>query len=154
MRTNQTRQDELATMESELREILDGFRENVQAWSEVAGRQSRRMEGHATSHWRVALGWALGCVVVVAVAGGLLRMRRPAASAVSAPQIAMSEGAAEAEGTRPKPQNAETPHLVRVERAPEAAHSEDLLAKVDSDVSRQIPEALEPLAQWSEDAEP
>lgn len=151
MRTNETRQDELAAIESELKETLDGFRENVQAWSEVAGWQPRKERGHAPLHWRRALGWALGGVVVVVGAGGLLRMRRPVGSTVSAPQIAMSERTTETEEARPESQSAETPRLMRVERAPEVAHAEDLLAKVDSDVSRQIPEALEPLAQWSED---
>jgi hypothetical protein len=35
--------------------------------------------------------------------------------------------------------------------ASQAADEEDLLASVDSDVSRQVPSAMEPLAQMAED---
>lgn len=152
MSTKETRQDELAAIESELRQTLDCFRENVQAWSEVAGRQPRSLASASSAGWRRALGWAVGCVVVVAGAGGVVRIQRHAPSAVIAPQMAMSEKAVEAEPAQPLPQS--VPGPVRVERARQQVPQEDLLAKVDSDVSRQIPEVLEPLAQWTEDGEP
>ena len=80
--------------------------------------------------WRVAAGWALGCVLAAgSVTGGIYEQHHRQ-------EVARSGGgrggrAAEAGGRA----------------ARRLKEDEDLLAKVDSDVSREVPSAMEPLAQ-------
>jgi hypothetical protein len=78
--------------------------------------------------WRLAAGWALGCVLVAgSVSGGIYeRHHRQELARIAAAQQAEQQ---------------------RVAREQRAREEEDLLAKVDSEVSREVPSAMEPLAQ-------
>jgi hypothetical protein len=77
----------------------------------------------------VAAGWALGCVLAAgSLTGGLYERHHQQELA----KIAAAETARQQK-------------LAAEQRA--SKEQDDLLAKVDSDVSRQVPSAMEPLAQ-------
>ena len=121
--------DDGALNDPELEQVLRDFRSSVRAWSDAVYRRPR-LVGVAPQRmaWRKAAGWALGSVLVVGGAGGgFLQYRHQQDKA----RIA---AAREAEHQRE----------IREERAREA---EQELARVDSDVSREVPAALEPLGQ-------
>jgi hypothetical protein len=121
-----------------LEQALKSFRSSVHGWSEAVYSQPRQTVGVVRqTSWRVAAGWALGCVLAVgSVAGGVYdRHHRQEVAKI----------AAAAEAVRQQ-------KLADERRA--RKESEDLLAKVDSDVSRAVPSAMEPLAQLMADDEP
>jgi len=116
----------------ELDEALRNFRLSVHAWSDAAYNRSRTVAVATRSTvWRAAVGWALGCALVVGiVTGGVFQYQRGLYERNLNQQRA-------AEQQRKMDQQL-------------AAHvnedSDTLLAHVDSDVSRQVPAAMDPLA--------
>jgi hypothetical protein len=125
----------LAEQNSELNEALSNFRLSIHAWSEAAfSRPRTALAADAPRRvWRLAVGWALGCVLVAGGASAGLwehhqREMRRAAARVAEQQRLVDQ------------QREQQARLVDQE-------DEDLLAKVDSDVSREVPLAMEPLAQ-------
>ncbi len=117
-------------MEPMLGRALGNFRQSVHAWSEAVYSRPRSMP-RVTAHrsWRLAAGWALGCVLAMgSLAGGLYeRHHRHVIAKIKADQETRQQQLA-------------------TERSASIA-DEDLLADVDSDVSRAVPAAMEPLAQ-------
>lgn len=114
-----------------LEEALGHFRQGVRAWSDAAYSRPRtavRVAAHGS--WRLAVGWALGCVLAAGSLGGGLYEHHH--------RLVMARQAAELHLAREQ-------QLAAQQRAREA--DEDLLATVDSDVSREVPAAMEPLAQ-------
>jgi hypothetical protein len=118
--------------QNELDEALKEFRLSVHAWSEAAYSRPRRTPA-ALPHrraGRLAVGWALGCVMaVMGISGGIWEhhqqgMRVAAARVVEQERLAVEQRARQNQ-----------------------KENEDLLAKVDSDVSREVPVAMEPLAE-------
>lgn len=111
----------------DLERSLRDFRTSVHAWSEAVYQRSRTIEvAPRRMAWRTAASWALGSVLVVGgVGGGLLEYQHRQEQARVA-------AAREAQRQRE----------VQEERARQAAEE---LAKIDSDISRQVPNALEPL---------
>jgi hypothetical protein len=123
--------------DTELEQVLRNFRSSVHAWSEtVAGQPHMPVRVYRTS-WRVVAGWALGCVLAAgSLTGGLYeRHHRQELAKIAAAQQAARQQKLAAE------------QRARIE-------NEDLLAKVDSDVSREVPSAMEPLAQMMSEDEP
>ena len=116
--------------DQELAEALDNFKSSVHAWSEAAlGRPRMVAKVVRRRSWRLAAGWALGCALVAgSVSGGVYEHHQRQ-------EMARLAAAAKA---------AEQKRLLAVEQAKQ---EEDLLSKVDSDVSREVPSAMEPLAQ-------
>jgi hypothetical protein len=117
----------------ELEQALKDFKSSVYAWSE-AELSRPRMWTREVRHrsWRLALGWAMGSVLVVgSVSGGLLERQHSLEVARMAAQQ----------------QAAERQKQLLEQRATVAVTDESLLAGVDSDVSRGVPSAMEPLAQ-------
>jgi len=116
-------------LEPELKEALLNFKLSVESWSDAAYSRPRpTLEVHGRRIWRLAAGWALGCALVAgAVSGGVheLHVRQEQARIAVAAQQEKQRLAAEEQ----------------------AREEEDLLAKVDSEVSREVPSAMEPLAQ-------
>lgn len=115
--------------DAELEQVLKDFRSSVHAWSEAAYTQPHQpVRVHLTS-WRMAAGWALGCVLAAgSLTGGLYeRHHRQELARVAAAEAARQQ------------------RLEAEQRA--TKENEDLLAKIDSDVSRDVPSAMEPLAQ-------
>jgi len=117
--------------EPELDEALRNFRLSVHTWSEAElSRPRTAVKTVRQRSWRLAAGWALGCALLVGtVCGGVYERHHRQEMA----RIAAAARAAEQQ------------RLVAAERARQ--EEEDLLAKVDSDVSREVPSAMEPLAQ-------
>jgi hypothetical protein len=113
---------------SELDEALSNFKASVCAWSD-AEYASPRTTARTVRHrsWRLAAGWALGCVLVAgSVSGGVHeRHQRQEQARIAAAQEAARQRVA----------------------AEQRARDEELLAKVDSEVSQEVPSAMEPLAQ-------
>jgi phosphoketolase len=136
--------DEVGNVTEELDEALRDFRLSVHAWSDAAFSRQRTAVAPVAPRqvWRLAVGWALGCVLV---AGGA------SAGVWQHHQREMKNAAARvAEQQRLQEQ------LVAQQRSQQAKQEdEDLLAKVDSDISREVPAAMEPLAQMmAEDENP
>ena len=135
-RLQQRGEEEL--LSEELEAALGNFRKCVLAWSESAYTRPRRALAAAPRArvWRLAMGWALGCVLVagVGVSGGVhWTHHRHELARVAAVKLAT--------------QQAEAAEQQRLAVAQQAQDEEELLAKVDSDVSREVPSAMEPLAQ-------
>ena len=119
-------------LEPELGEALGNFKASVDAWSESMMGRPREVKSPARTNWGSVTKWALGCVVFFGtVSGGLYQNHRDQ-------QTEKAEAARIAEQQR---------QLV-LQRSKE---EDDLMAKVDSDISREVPSALEPLASLMED---
>jgi hypothetical protein len=111
-----------------LKQALGNFRASVCAWSEAAYARPRTVRKVAARRtWRLAAGWALGVLLLAgSVSGGVYeRHHRQELARIAAVREAAQQ------------------RQLAAERARE---EEDLLAKVDSDVSREVPSAMEPLA--------
>jgi hypothetical protein len=121
-----------------LDEALRDFRLSVHAWSDAACNRPRTAlaPAHRRRVWRLAAGWALGCALVAGgVSGGFYEHH----------QREMKIAAARA---------AEQQRLAAEQRDRLAKEEEeDLLAKVDRDISREVPSAMEPLAQLMDEDE-
>ena len=113
----------------ELEQALLNFRSSVHAWSDALYQRPRLVEfAPRRKAWRRAAAWVLGSVLVAGGFGtGLLDYQHRQEQA----RIA---AAREAEHQR----------QLQEEKARQA---EEELARVDSDVFREVPDALEPLAQ-------
>jgi hypothetical protein len=126
--------DDLLQTDEELDRTLKNFRLSVHAWSEAVYGQPHKPVRISTRSWQVVAGWALGCALAVgSLAGGIYDHHLKEHAKV----------AAAAEAARQQ--------RLEVEQHNE---SEDLLATVDIAISREVPSAMEPLAQlMAEDSE-
>jgi len=114
-----------------LEQALVNFRSSVHAWSAAEYSRVRpAVKVVRQRSWRLAAGWALAGLLVAGGAGGGVyeHHRQETARIAAAARLA------------------EQQRLAGEQRAREV-EEEDLLAKVDRDVSRQVPSAMEPLAQ-------
>jgi len=120
-------------LDAELAQVLGNFRLSVHAWSEAAYSRPRRALAAAPRYrvWRLAAGWALGCVLVAGAVSGGVQVRHHKQQ-----ELARIAALKQAEAT-------DRLRLAQEEKD----RDEELLAKVDSDVSREVPSAMEPLAQ-------
>ena len=111
-----------------LEEALGNFRDSVHAWSDAAySRPRTAVQIVRRRSWRLAAGWALAAVLVAgSVTGGVFERHQQQMRIAQAARIAAQQ---------------------RLAAEQRAVDEEDLLAKVDSDVSRDVPNAMEPLAQ-------
>ena len=121
-------------LEPEVREALGHFKASVDGWTEAMMSRPREVKSPARTNWSRVTKWALGCVVFAGtVSGGIYENHRQLESArIEAARIAEQQ---------------------RELAAQRAKEEEDLMAKVDSDVAREVPSALEPLASLMEDTE-
>jgi hypothetical protein len=116
----------------ELDLALREFRLSVHAWSEAAFSRPRTAfaAGRRKQVWLLAAGWALSVVLVaVGVSTGVWENHRQEMRMAAARMAEHERQAAEQRNQQARQED------------------EDLLAKVDSDVSREVPSAMEPLAQ-------
>jgi len=141
-----------------LSEALKLFKTNVDAWSEAACQRPRQVVKTARHTWRLAAGWALGCALAVGcVAGGVFehqhRQEMAKMAALKAAQRAAHERLVAAEAAAATQQaRDQQPAVKRATAVKSRANSDqDLLAAVDNEVSRQVPAAMEPLAQLMDD---
>jgi hypothetical protein len=127
---------DLEMLDPKVREALSNFKASVHAWSEAMSSRPRTIhESVARWNWRLATAWALGCVLVFgSISGGVYdHHRRQELARIAAAKEAEQQRQLAAERTR---------------------EEEDLMAKIDSDVSREVPSAMEPLASlMNEDEE-
>lgn len=124
--------------DSELNKALKDFRLSVHAWSDAAFSRPRTAIAAVAPKriWRLAVGCALGCVLVAggASVGLWQHHQREIELRITQARIAEQQRLAALQAQQ---------------------DDEDLLAKVDSDVSREVPIAMEPLAQlMAEDETP
>jgi hypothetical protein len=127
----ESRLDEIP-MDQALDEELANFRLSIHLWSEAAGNRQRPLLAASPQRraGRLAVGWALGCVLAAGgVSAGVWGHHQQEAR-IAAARVAEHER-----------QVAEQ----RAQRNRE--EEENLMAKVDSDVSQEVPTAMEPLAQ-------
>jgi hypothetical protein len=120
-----------------LEQTLKNFRMSVVAWSDAAYSRPRTVTQTVRRRsWRLVAGGALGCALLAGgVAGvGYERHQRQEAARIAAARVVEQQRLVR-----------EQQNLLREEQA--KAEDEDLLSKVDSDVSREVPSAMEPLAQ-------
>ncbi len=113
-------------MDEALKQTLKDYRSSVHAWSAAEYSQPHRQVRIYKTSWRVAASWGLGCLLAVGSVCGAVYERR---------QIKEQEKIAATEAARQQKIQAE-----------HRKASEDLFAKIDSDVSREVPSAMEPLA--------
>lgn len=141
----------------EIEQALKHFKASMDAWSDAALSRPRTMTKAAARHnWRPAAIWALGCLLAAgSLAGAALKMVHRQEIVKQAAQRAAEKPVAAARTTA-QPTNA-----LPEKKAPSATvrkvsagaqdsaggQDENLLASVDKDVSRQVPAAMEPLAQ-------
>ena len=119
-------------LEPDLREALGNFKSSVDAWTEASISRPREVKGSVGTNWGLVTKWALGCVVFVGtVSGGVYENHG-------------QQEAVKAEAARVAEQQRE----LAAQRAKEEV---DLMAKVDSDIAREVPSALEPLASLMDD---
>jgi hypothetical protein len=123
----------------ELEQALKNFKSSVQAWSDAIYTRPRAVAHEVGRRsWRLAAGWALGCTLVaVSVSGGMIERHHRLELA----QVAAQQRAAEQQKE------------LLDQQARAQVSDEVLLAGVDSDVSRQVPSAMDPLAQMMADDE-
>jgi hypothetical protein len=119
-------------LEPDLREVLGNFKSSVDAWTEASISRPREVKAPLRTNWGLVTKWALGCVVFVGtVSGGVYENHR-------------QQEAVKVEAARVAKQQRE----LAAQRAKEEV---DLMAKVDSDIAREVPSALEPLASLMDD---
>lgn len=120
--------------DAELQSALGNFRHSVHAWSEAEFARPRVIApASARVHRPWALvGSALGVVLAAGIAAGGVHERNQ--------RIEQARIAAQ--------KQAEQQRELAAEKAKE---SENLLANIDNDVSREVPSALEPLARMMDD---
>ncbi len=113
-----------------MKQALGDFKSSVHAWSDAAMSRPRTVAHTAVRHgWRFAVAWAMGAVLLVGgISGGAYVHHRDEV----AKQIALQQE-----------KEAQQRQIAQQREQQE----EKLLANVDSDISRQVPEAMEPLAQ-------
>ena len=118
-----------AVTDAELERVLRDFRSSVHAWSEAELSRPRSVAA-AIRHrsWRLAAGWALGCALIVGGVSGAMYERR------HQQELARITAQREAEHERQM-------------AAEKAKNAEEELARIDKEVSRDAPTAMEPLAQ-------
>lgn len=132
----QTMAQENDEMDAMLNQALQNFRQSVDAWSDAAYSRPRRalVAAPRRSVWRLVAGWALGCALLAASVSGGFYVRHEQKVEKQAKLAAAREAEHE-----------------RLQADLRAREEQNLLARVDSDVSRDVPSALEPLAALMED---
>jgi hypothetical protein len=127
------------TLEPELHEALGNFKSNVTAWSEAMMSRPRELRAPVHTNWSFVTKWALGCVVFAGtVSGGLYQNHRQV-------DVAKAEAAAAAARAAQQQQRE------LAEQTAKEQSADDLMAKVDSDIEREVPSALQPLASLMTD---
>jgi hypothetical protein len=142
--TNRTEDPaEIEASDPALNRALGDFKASVRAWSEAAYNRPLTVQSIAVHRARLgsvrlAAGWSLALALLVGtVSGGFYEHHQR----VVAAKIAAAH-------------KAEQDREAAAQRALDQAQQEDdVLASVDTDVSREVPSAMEPLAQLTHEGE-
>jgi hypothetical protein len=143
-----------------LEQAMKHFKASLDAWSDAAYHRPRTALTGARHGWQLAASWALGGVLAVCGVAGVTYERQhvkeqahiaavKAAALRAQQQQAAEQAKLAAQQQRSRVEQVSTTKI-RAEQSGSAA-DEDLLATVDSDVSRQVPAAMEPLAQMMDE---
>jgi hypothetical protein len=152
----------------EVAQALKHFKASMDAWSYAAMSQPRPAAKLAVRHsWRMVAAWALGCLLVMGSLAGTVReiYQRQEMARIAAQKTAQKIAEERAAAARVTAQPASAQPIAESDKKTPAAttrkasatmdsaeaQDEDLLASVDSDVSREVPAAMEPLAQLMDD---
>jgi hypothetical protein len=142
-----------------LDQALKNFKSSVDAWSDAAYSRPRSAVRVARRGWAVAAGWALGAALAVCALAGVAVERQHVKqeariAAVKAAALKTQQQSAEQAKLPTEQQRAHAEQVstrkATAEQSGNAA-DEDLLATVDSDVSQQVPAAMQPLAQMMDE---
>ena len=117
-------------LDPSLKQALGDFKSSMHAWSDAAMSRSHAVQKTMMQRsWRLATVWAMAVVLLMGgVSSGVIAHHR----AEVQKQIVLER------------QKEEQQRQLAAERAKQEEH---LLADVDNDLSRQVPQAMEPLAQ-------
>jgi hypothetical protein len=126
--SGEMRNGEEMHLEPELRQALDHFKAGVHGWSRAVENRPHAVRSVRHRLWRLSAGWAVASLLAVGAVSGLLYERHQRQELAQIQHERLLEQQQEMTQQR---QQAE----------------EDLLAKVESDISREVPSAMEPLAQ-------
>jgi hypothetical protein len=134
---------DIEMLDPALKQALGDFKASVRAWSDAAYNQPRTTESVIVRRaWlrsgRLVAGWSLAAMLLAGtVSGGFYAHHQ---------QVIAAQAAAA--------QKAEQERQAAEQRARDKAQQEDdILASVDTDVSREVPSAMEPLAQLTDEGE-
>jgi hypothetical protein len=122
-----------------MKQALADFKASVHGWSDSAYNRQRRAQSLTVRRsWSLAAGWGLAVLLITGtVSGGLLEHQRTLAMTRLAQQRAAAQQ-----------RQLAAQHVEQVN-----AQEENMLASVDGDVSREVPSAMEPLAQLPDEVE-
>ena len=134
-------------MDPVLKQALGDFKASVHAWSEAEFARPRTVHAEAHGLKRVALGWSLAGVLL---AGGVTGVVMFSHHGHQDPAVATVQGT---QSPRQQAADAGQPATVQEAAHPVSAtaaarqesQDEELLASVDSAVSRTVPSAMDPL---------
>ncbi|HEX3892373.1 MAG TPA: hypothetical protein VHW46_07355 [Terracidiphilus sp.] len=129
----------LEALDPALKQALGEFKASVRAWSDAAAARPRTISaGMRQTAWRTAAGWSLTALLLAGTMwGGVYQYHQR--------EVAAQRAAAHAAEQQ---RQAEAQRVLQ-----EAQAEEEMLASVDTAVSREVPTAMEPLAQLSEESE-
>jgi len=119
-----------------LRDALLEFKASVHAWSDAAYSAARTAPTRPAIAWRHTLAWALSLVLASGALSGAVYERHH------------QQVLAQQQHQRELQLEHQQQMAAQQQRTSEA---EDLMAKIDSDVAREVPTAMEPLAQMMTD---
>ncbi|HTB96787.1 MAG TPA: hypothetical protein VK716_07245 [Terracidiphilus sp.] len=128
----------LEALDPTLKQALGEFKASVHAWSEAElGRTRTARQGVVHRTWRLAASWSLaGLMLAGTLGGGLYERHESQARAATAAVEAARERAAAEQQAREQEQK-----------------EEEILASVDTEVSSEVPNAMEPLAILGDETE-
>jgi hypothetical protein len=152
-------QQDLAGESKELEQALKHFKTSMDAWSDGALSRPRTLaKASVRPSWRLAATWALGCLLAAgSLAGAVHRIvmrQEMAKQAAQKTARKTAEERAAAQATAQPDKKAPASITRKASGAQDSASGQDeaLLASVDKDVSREVPAAMEPLAQLMDDS--
>jgi hypothetical protein len=122
-----------------LQQALGEFKASVRGWSDAAYSRPRATRQVVVRRRKLAVGWSFAAVLLAgALSGGMYEQRH------------LQERAAQQAAQRA----AEQQRLADAQqRALDAQKDEEILASVDKDLAREVPTAMEPLAQLADEGE-
>lgn len=129
---------ETESLDPALKQALGDFKASVHAWSDAAYARPRSVsKAVVRKSWQLAAGWSLAAVLIAGtMSGGYYEHHQ---------QVVAAQRAAERAAAQQR--------QAALEQAQkQAEEDEEMLATVDTAVSREVPAAMEPLAQLSEES--
>jgi len=152
-------QQDMAGENQEFAQALKHFKASMDAWSDAALSRPRTVAEvavrPAAAGWRTAASWALGCLLAAGSLAGAVREihHRQQQTKLAQKQAAEERAAAAREAAfLASAQVEKSVAAAATAKKVPSVQDADLLASVDSDISRQVPAAMEPLAQLMDDS--